>query len=93
MMVAALELTRRHPQPRLRSGVGGLYRGQKRASLRGHGRHKSMAAPLSVHSPQWPLRVRNRGSLRFRNVRFDEDCCPHPNFSEVPNVVRPSVAR
>jgi hypothetical protein len=28
--------------------------------------------------------VRNRDSVRFRNVRFDEDCCPQAEVSGVP---------
>jgi hypothetical protein len=35
-------------------------------------------------SLEGPLRVRNRDSLRFQNVRFDEDCCPRAKAAGVP---------
>jgi hypothetical protein len=34
-----------------------------------------LSPPPPSGEREGPLWVRNRDSLRFRNVRFDEDCC------------------
>jgi hypothetical protein len=37
--------------------------------------------------PEGPLWVRNRASLRFGNVRFNEDCCLQAYVSGAPEAV------